>query len=148
MARTTSSAMIGELIEAASRTEPPQDTAAVRLIDTPALAPNVRLVGEMQGSGFADAQWLVERDGRFIQLTEVLYRIAERANGERKTGESAAGVTDVTEWQVTPDNVRHLIQTKLAPLGIVASAGGSPLASGGAGGRAEARPPPPVNLAR
>src|SRR4051812_31462012 len=145
MARAASSAMIGE---AAAQTEPPRGAAAGRPLHAPALAPNVRPPGEMQGSGFADRQWLVERDGRFIQLTELLYRIAERANGERTTGEIAAGVTDVTEWRVTPDNVRHLIQTKLAPLGIVATAGGSPLVSGGVGARSESRSPLQVNLRR
>jgi hypothetical protein len=30
----------------------------------------------LQGSGFQDRQWLVQRDGRFIQLTELLYHIA------------------------------------------------------------------------
>ena len=49
----------------------------------PQLAPNVELSGEMQESGFAKQQWLAQRDGRFIQLTELLYRVAEQADGER-----------------------------------------------------------------
>ena len=106
----------------------------------PALNLNVQLVGPLQGSGFREQQWLIQRDGRFIQLTELLYRIAECANGERTLQDIAATVTGSTDWMVSADNVRHLIQTKLIPLGIIATTddavgisvdvhrGGSPLA--------------------
>jgi putative peptide zinc metalloprotease protein len=90
--------------------------------ERPALAPNVHLVGELQGSGFTERQWLIQRDGRYIQLTELLYRIAEHANGERTLEQIAAAVTEATEWLVTADDVRDLIQTKLTPLGLVATA--------------------------
>src|SRR5688500_7847983 len=62
--------------------------------ERPALAPNVELSGEMQEGGFADQQWLVQRNGTFIQLTELLYRVAEQANGERTLEEMAAGVSE------------------------------------------------------
>ena len=91
----------------------------------PALAPTVRLVGELRGSGFRDRQWLVERDGRFIQVTELLYRVAEQANGERTLEEIAAGVTASTDWIVTADQVRQLIQGKLMPLGLIAGPAGA-----------------------
>jgi putative peptide zinc metalloprotease protein len=89
----------------------------------PALAPHVELVGEMQGTGFTDRQWLIQRDGRFIQVTELLYRVAEQANGERTLDEIAAAVTDSTDWIVTDDNVRQLIQSKLIPMRIIAATG-------------------------
>lgn len=91
----------------------------------PALAPRVRLVGEWQGSGFQDRQWLIQRDGRFIQLTELLYRIAEHADGERTLDGIAERVTDSTEWMVTADQVCHLIRTKLVPLGLIVPAAGA-----------------------
>jgi len=47
------------------------------------LAPNVQLLGEMQGTGFEDRQWLIQHGDEFLQVTELLYRILEQANGER-----------------------------------------------------------------
>ena len=32
----------------------------------PAVAPNVRLIGELKDTGFVDRQWLVQRDGRLL----------------------------------------------------------------------------------
>jgi putative peptide zinc metalloprotease protein len=91
----------------------------------PALAPNIQLVGEMQETGFKDRQWLIRRDGQFIQLTELLYRILEQSNGQRTLEEIAAKLTESTDWMVTADNVRQLVQTKLIPLGLIAPADGT-----------------------
>jgi putative peptide zinc metalloprotease protein len=110
----------------------------------PRLAPNVQLVGELDGSGFKDRQWLIQRDGQFALLTELLYRIAERADGEQTLDEIAAGVTASTNWRVSADNVRQLIQTKLAPMGLIAAADGSITPPPGAVGRG--RPPSPLGL--
>jgi putative peptide zinc metalloprotease protein len=79
----------------------------------------------MQGTGFTDRQWLIRRDGRFIQVSELLYRVAEQANGERTLEEIAEAVTAATDWIVTPDNIRVLLETKLIPLGLIATADGS-----------------------
>ena len=94
---------------------------SAEMSERPALAPNVELVGEMQGTGFVDRQWLVQRDGQFIQLTELLYRVAEQANGERTLEEIGAGVTEATEWNVTVDNVRQIIEAKLIPMRLIAT---------------------------
>src|SRR5439155_11256852 len=84
---------------------------------------NVHLVGELQGSGFVDRQWLVQRDGSYIQLTELLYRVVELIDGQRTLDEIAAAVTESTEWLITPENVQQIIQAKLQPLGLVARPG-------------------------
>jgi putative peptide zinc metalloprotease protein len=107
---------------------PPVLTAEVP--ERPTLAPNVELIGEMQGTGFKERQWLIERGSRSVQVTELLYRVAERANGERTLEEIAAGVTDSTDWLVSADNVRQLIQTKLIPLGLIAPADGPVVSHG------------------
>lgn len=109
---------------AASQTQQGQPDLAGWIPERPALAPNVQLVGEMRETGFKDRQWLIQRDGRFMQLTELLYRILEQANGERTLDEIAARVTESTDWMVSADNVRQLIQMKLAPLGLIAPASG------------------------
>jgi putative peptide zinc metalloprotease protein len=94
----------------------------------PALAPDVQLMGEMQGTGFKDRQWLIQRGGRFIQVTELLYRVAEHANGENALEKIAAGVTASTDWSVNAEDVKHLIETKLIPLGLIANADGTVIA--------------------
>src|SRR5918992_149167 len=92
--------------------------------EQPALAPSVQLVGELQGSGFKDRQWLIQRDGHYIQVTELLYRVAEQTNGERTLKEIAAELTERTDWVVTEDHVRLLLQ-KLIPLELIATTHGS-----------------------
>jgi outer membrane lipoprotein-sorting protein len=121
-------------------------TLAPEVPERPALAPGVELVGEMQGTGFTDRQWLIVRDGRFIQLTEILYRIAELADGRRNWQEIAAGVTQSTDWTVSADNVRHLILAKLMPLGLIAAADGLAASREASAGESRARSPLLVNM--
>ena len=98
-------------------------TAAVP--ERPSLAQGVQLIGEMKDTGFKDRQWLVRRGERFVQTTELLYRVAEQATGERTLEEMAAGVTEATDWLVSADDVRRLIQNRLLPMGLIAAADGS-----------------------
>lgn len=115
--------------EVAEQSPPPaqqgQPAASAEVPERPALAPNVQLIGEMKETGYTNRQWLVQRNGQFIQLTELLYRVAEQANGERTLGEIAARVTESTEWMVSADNVRQLIRAMLIPMGLVAAADGA-----------------------
>ena len=98
--------------------------------DRPALALGVELAGEMKESGFTEQQWLVQRDGQFVQLTELLYRVCEQADGERTVDEIADAVSGTSAWTITGDQVRYLIANKLAPLGLVQmSAGAEPVAA-------------------
>src|SRR5687767_4624442 len=104
----------------------------------PRLAPGVRLHGELAGSAFADRQWLAERDGQFVQMTELLYRVAELADGRRPLAEIADRASVGTSLSLTAEHVGWLVATRLAPAGLVAAAGapapvarpavGSPLA--------------------
>ena len=86
----------------------------------PSLVPGIEFIGKLQGSGFAEDQWLVRHDGRFVQLTELLYRVAEAIDGERSVEEIAVATTAATPWLVSGDQVALLIEQKLAPLGLVA----------------------------
>ena len=92
----------------------------------PRLAKGVRLCGELQGAGFAGSQWLIEREGRYIQLTELLYRVAEQTTGGRTLEQIAESVSERTGRTLTGDHVRYILATKLAPLGLVARTEGSP----------------------
>jgi putative peptide zinc metalloprotease protein len=111
--------------QASSQARREQPTPAAEVPERPALASDVQLVGEMQETGFKDQQWLIRRGDQFMQVTELLYRVAEQTNGERTLEEIAAGVTESTEWLVSADNVRQLIQIKLIPAGLIAPAGDS-----------------------
>jgi putative peptide zinc metalloprotease protein len=101
-----------------------QSSLGVEVPERPALAADVQLIGELQGTGFKDRQWLVQRNGRFVQVTEVLYRIAEQVDGQHTVEEIAAGVTEATEWSVSADDVRHILRVILIPQGFVVPAGG------------------------
>jgi putative peptide zinc metalloprotease protein len=116
--------------------------AAVELPARPALARGVQLVGALQGSGFETQQWLVQRDERFIQLSELLYRILEPINGERTIDEIAAAAAATTGKPVSANNVTYVLATRFVPLGLIdgvtmPTPPGSVAASGGAGAQAK-----------
>ncbi|HEV2122067.1 MAG TPA: hypothetical protein VGW38_04730, partial [Chloroflexota bacterium] len=98
--------------------------------ECPVLAPAVELVGELRGSGYEARQWLVQRDGHFVQVSELLYRVVEQVNGERTLDEIAANVTASTDWLVTADDVRRIIHSKLVPMGLIALVDGQQTAVG------------------
>jgi putative peptide zinc metalloprotease protein len=92
--------------------------------ERPTLAPGVKLIGQLDGSAFRDRQWLVMRDGRFVQVTEILYRVLERADGTGDLDDIAAHVGSAVERVVSRENVEHLVRTKLLPMGLVTGADG------------------------
>jgi putative peptide zinc metalloprotease protein len=94
--------------------------------ERPALAPGVELAGKLHDSAFAASQWLVQRNGHFIQLTALLYQIATLANGERTLEEIATAVTDATSRHISANNVQYLIANRLIPTGLIAGAEGTP----------------------
>ncbi len=87
----------------------------------PDLGPGTTLLGEVLGSGFQESMWLVQIDGRFVQLTELLYRVAEQCDGTRSLDEVAANVAATTEWQMNADDAAYLLIHKLIPARIVLS---------------------------
>jgi putative peptide zinc metalloprotease protein len=99
--------------------------AEPRLVEPPQRADGVELVGNLPGSGFEAQQFLVQRDGQFVQITELLFRLLEEVDGTRGVEELAARVTERSPWAVTPDDARGLLERKLLPLGLVASTGAS-----------------------
>jgi putative peptide zinc metalloprotease protein len=86
----------------------------------------------MQESAFLNPPWLLEREGAgYIQVTELLYRIAEHCNGIRTVDEIAEAISAAGK-PVNPATVRTLIAQLLIPRGLVEMADGSvvPVASG------------------
>src|SRR5215210_6685037 len=99
--------------------------AEPRLVEPPARAVGVELVGNLPGSGFQEQQFLVQRDGQFVQITELLFRLLEEIDGRRGVEELAARVTDRSAWAVSPADIRVLLERKLLPLALVATVGDS-----------------------
>ncbi len=100
---------------------PDQGTGGV-----PRLAEGVELLGEYEGSGFKEPRYLVKRrDGQMVQLTPLLYRIAEEIDGSRGLDEIASRVSERYGKRVSGDNVAQLIGSSLQPDGIVSGAGGA-----------------------
>jgi putative peptide zinc metalloprotease protein len=112
--------------------QPPQDSATQK-IEVPAsghasrgtsalaLAEGVELLGEYEGSGFKEPRYNVRRPGgEMVQLTELLYFIADAMDGQRSLEEIAERVSDRVGKTVTADNVKTLVENNLAPDGFIA----------------------------
>ncbi|MFN2389944.1 MAG: hypothetical protein ABR575_10130 [Actinomycetota bacterium] len=106
---------------------PPDPTAATgRQGSAPQLAAGVELLGEYEGSGFKEPRYLARRaDGELIQLTELLYLVAEEVDGQRDHAAVADAVSRRSGRKVTADNVKTLIEKNLLPDGFIAGADGA-----------------------
>jgi putative peptide zinc metalloprotease protein len=101
---------------AVNSTPPP---VRLTLPERPMLAPFVQLMGELEGTGFRDRQWLIQRNRRFLQVTELLYRIAEHADGRRTLPEIATAVSVAMDRLVSSDQVAQVIGRVLIPRGLI-----------------------------
>jgi len=105
----------------------PSAPAADPVPAPPRLAPGVELVGEYPDSGFVEPPWLLRRgDGQVVQLSRLLYLVAEAADGVRGLDEMAEHVTSAFGRGVSAANVAFLIDERLAPAGIVATEAAAP----------------------
>ncbi len=83
-------------------------------------ADGVQLIGEMAGSGYRVPPSLVRRaDGQTIQLTTLLYATLEAVDGHRDAEQVAEAVSATYGKAVSADNVRHLVDEQLRPLGLL-----------------------------
>ena len=110
----------------------PRDSTAARTQDPiatapPRLAAGVELIGEYPDSGFLEAPYLLKRgDGQVVQISRLLYLVAEAADGTRGLEEIAEQVSRAYGRGVSAANVRFLIDERLAPAAIVATAASAP----------------------
>src|SRR5438094_1034052 len=91
-------------------------------LERPVPAADVELCGPLKDSGFEDAQWLVRRGGAYLQMTELLYRLLEKADGRRTLPAIAAGMSEATGLTISADGVQYLLATRLVPAGLVTAA--------------------------
>jgi putative peptide zinc metalloprotease protein len=104
--------------------------------ERPALAEGVELAGQMEDSAYEQQPWLVLRNGGFVQVSELLYRLAEACDGQRDHEAIARALSEAIGRRATADNVRQLLERKLIPMGIVPKSDGTVVnVGGGAGNR-------------
>jgi putative peptide zinc metalloprotease protein len=85
----------------------------------------VTLLGEYEGSGYTTPHYLARRaSGSVVQLTELLFLVADACDGNRSADQIAAQVSERYGKQLSADNVESLLG-KLRPLGVVTAADGS-----------------------
>jgi putative peptide zinc metalloprotease protein len=103
-----------------------QSSANVDLDFVPARAEGVELLGELQGSGYHDAQFLVRRgDGQTLQLSPILHHVLDAIDGQRSFAEIAATVSPVIGREADADDIRFVVEEKLRPLGVLRGHDGS-----------------------
>jgi putative peptide zinc metalloprotease protein len=86
----------------------------------PRLAEGVTLLGGYESAGLRNPRFLARRgDGQVVLLSELLYLVAGRADGQRDLSEIAQELSGLQDHQLGPDDVAYLIDKKLSPLGLV-----------------------------
>jgi putative peptide zinc metalloprotease protein len=99
----------------------------------PRLADGVELLGPYRDSGLESPPYLIRRGGTVLQVSKLLIVVAAAADGRRQFDELAAAASAQLGRRLTGDTVRHIIETRLAPAGIVTL-----------DGETGAPPPPPA----
>jgi putative peptide zinc metalloprotease protein len=85
----------------------------------PRIVEGVELIGKYRDSGFKETPYLARRsDGQVIQLSRLLFAVAEKIDGRRPIGRIAPEVGRGQDRALSPENVEFLIVNKLVPLGI------------------------------
>jgi putative peptide zinc metalloprotease protein len=86
-----------------------QRPVVVPVPERPRLAPNVTLAGEMVESAFKTAPWLIDRDGRYIQVSRLLYVVAEQCDGQKSLEQIAEAVSHELKRDVGADDVKVIV---------------------------------------
>jgi putative peptide zinc metalloprotease protein len=90
------------------------------------LLPGVELLGRVEGSGLREAPYYVRRaDGEVVQLSRLLYVVAEQARPGRSVEEIGRDAGARLELNIRPEQVDYMLEQKLHRLGLVAGADGA-----------------------
>ncbi|MFD4541384.1 hypothetical protein [Streptomyces bauhiniae] len=95
----------------------------------PHLTDGLSALGQYQGSGFTDRRYVVRRgDGQVLMLSRLLYLVVTSIDGVRTIETISHRVSGRFGQEVTEDNVVHLINNRLTPLGVTVTLGELPRA--------------------
>ncbi|MFE4468970.1 hypothetical protein ACFRFH_09135 [Leifsonia sp. NPDC056824] len=102
--------------------------SADRSTEVLARADGVQLIGAMRGSGYREPPSLARRgDGQVLQLTPLLFAILDQVDGTSDIGRIAERVGERVGRAIRPDDIAHLVDSSLRPLGLLTRAdGGEP----------------------
>ncbi len=108
----------GRGVAVAATDEPGPEAPAIVV---PQLAAGVELIGEYQGSGLAEATYLVRNaGGQVVHLSRLLFLVVSAIDGRRTVAEIAEQVTAGFGRTVSAGNIEFLLANKLPPLGLLA----------------------------
>ncbi|MFP5336102.1 MAG: AAA family ATPase [Actinomycetes bacterium] len=83
-------------------------------------APGLSLLGRSLDSGVTDPRYLVRRgDGQVLQVSELLALVLREVSPTRPPEAVAAAVSEAFGRTLGVDGLRHVLRTKLQPLGLV-----------------------------
>jgi putative peptide zinc metalloprotease protein len=86
-------------------------------------APGLVFLGPVKGSGLKDRTYLLQRgDGQIVQLSELLHLVMVSVSPEKSLVDTAREISDAYGRELGADGLRHLIDTRLAPMGLVRGA--------------------------
>ncbi|MFF2205109.1 hypothetical protein [Streptomyces sp. NPDC058145] len=101
--------------------------AAPHGVPVPRPSHGLQTLGEYKGSGFTERRYIVRRgDGQVIQLSRLLYLVVASIDGIRDAEAISHRVSGRYGTEVTTDNILHLVEHKLTPLGITLPPDGHP----------------------
>jgi putative peptide zinc metalloprotease protein len=87
----------------------------------PTLAEGVEGLGRYHGSAYTQDSFLARRpDGQVVQLSSLLYLLLESIDGKSSSTAIASRLSGSFGRPVSADNVDYLLETKFAPLGLLA----------------------------
>jgi putative peptide zinc metalloprotease protein len=105
---------------------PRRTTSTAASADALRLLPGVELLGQVEGSGLREPPYYVRRSDReVVQLSRLLFVVAEHAKPGRSLKEIARRAGAELELNIRPEQVRYVLEHKLHPLGVVAGSDGS-----------------------
>lgn len=96
---------------------PPNSTLVNQM---PALVPGLQMLGEYQGSGSTEAQFLLRRsDGKMLLVSRMLYTLLECMTRTRDRSLLVGEMSSRLDRQFTPEGITYLVENKLRPLGLI-----------------------------
>ena len=87
----------------------------------------LQVLGQVQGSGIREPTYLLRRgDGQVVQVSELLHLVVSAVDPTRTREQVADAVSGAYGRTLTPEGLTHLVENRLAPLGLVESADAGP----------------------